>query len=479
VIAAMKPKQIYLLSACFLFLASVFSVGYFHPDEHFQILEFAGLKMNMTTADHLPWEYQCSMRPAIQPALVVLTFHAFNYLNIDSPFTIVFILRLFSAGISFLAMYLVYKAYIREIDDALLKKWFLHLSFLLWFIVYISVRFSSETWSGSLFLSGFALLHSSSFSKKYHYLLIGLLLGLSFLFRYQTGLLIAGLVLWELVIKKNIAGSLLLITGILILAGIGMLIDRWYYDKWIFTAWNYFDQNIILNKAASGFGTEPWWYYFDKVFIKLIPPFSLVYILGFIIFFIFNRKDMLTWTVFPFLLIHFVLGHKELRFLFPVIGFLPVVIIKSAEIIKNKWKKNVLETHSVKLFVNVFWLVNLTAMMVVIFNPANIKIPLFKKLYDSYHSSATLYYMDENPYHMSLDVYFYKRSNLGIVKINSLNDVPLNKNLKQLFVTQDKSTILKAKLRTKQVYSTFPGWLKKFDFNNWFERYCWYVYEIE
>src|ERR1043165_6338265 len=107
----MRPTHIYLISAGFLLLASVFSVGYYHPDEHFQILEFAALKLHLTTADQLPWEYQYSMRPAIQPALAVLVFNVFSFLHADNPFTIAMILRMMSGALSFLAMHLMYKAY--------------------------------------------------------------------------------------------------------------------------------------------------------------------------------------------------------------------------------------------------------------------------------------------------------------------------------------------------------------------------------
>ena len=55
-------KNVYKFSIVILVLTSVFSLGYFHFDEHFQILEFALLKLNLTTAGNLPWEYQSQIQ---------------------------------------------------------------------------------------------------------------------------------------------------------------------------------------------------------------------------------------------------------------------------------------------------------------------------------------------------------------------------------------------------------------------------------
>ena len=331
-----KQNYIYLLSILILFVTACFSSGYYHFDEHFQILEFAGLKLKMTVATNLPWEYTYQMRPAIQPAIVVLLYKFFIALGINNPFAIAFVLRVLSAVVSFTGMFLIYKAFYKSIIDYAFKLWFSLLSFFLWFMIFENVRFSSENWSGSIFLIAFALLYTNQSKGKRFFFCVGMLLGLSFLFRYQTGFLISGLILWHLIIKKSI-NTLFLILGVLLLLGTGILIDRWFYGNWTLTTWNYFNQNILQNRV-SDFGIRPWWYYLERIFIEGIPPFSLIYIAGFILFFVYMRKDILTWTLLPFLLIHFIIGHKEIRFLFPLIGFMPVIIIKSAEIIQERWK---------------------------------------------------------------------------------------------------------------------------------------------
>jgi GPI mannosyltransferase 3 len=473
-----NTNYIYILSILALLITAFFSSGYHHFDEHFQILEFAGLKLNMTVAANLPWEYTYQMRPAIQPAIVVLVFKFFNVFGVNNPFTIAFVLRLLSAAVAFMGMFLIYKSFCQTILNYTLKLWFSLLSFFLWFMIYDNVRFSSENWSGSIFLIAFSLIYIKKIAGKRLYLFIGMLLGLSFLFRYQTGFLIAGFILWHLLVKKNIGNTVLLILGVMILFGSGILIDRWFYGNWTLTVWNYFNQNILQNRV-SDFGVRPWWYYTERIFIQGIPPFSLVYIASFVLFFIFKRKDLLTWTLLPFLLIHFIIGHKEVRFLFPVIGFLPIIIIKSVEIIQERWNGTFLEQKLIKKFAGLFWAINLIFLIIIAFTPADGQISLYKKVYLEYKSSSTLYYTTDNPYNRVLDINFYKRADLEIVKIDSVRNISLNGNRKQLFATKDKTLLNDIRAKKRLVYSSFPEWFRFFNINNWMARTnCWYVYEL-
>jgi phosphatidylinositol glycan class B len=426
----MKEKYIYLFSILILVVTAFFSTGYHHIDEHIQLLEFAGLKLGRVIPENLPWEFHYEIRPSIQPAIVVIVYRFFEIFGFNNPFFISFFMRLLSAVLAFTAMYFIYKAYINTIINESLKKCFLLLTFFLWFSVYESVRFSSENWSGNIFIIAFSLFVLKPSSKYYFYLIIGFLLGLSFLFRYQTGFLITGLILWNLFIKKDFVNTFLLVFGVLILVFIGILIDYWFYGQWTLTAWNYFDQNIIQNKV-SNFGTELWWFYFDEVFNRAIPPFSIIFILCPILYFIFKTKDLLTWTLFPFLFIHFIIGHKEIRFLFPIIGFLPILIIKSIELINEKWKEKLLEKKLFKLFVKGFIITNMAVLLVVIFKPANDQISLFSKIYSDYKQPTVLNYMENNPYK---NIFFYKRNNLEVKKIESLQQIQFIINKKQLLI---------------------------------------------
>ena len=476
----MSDKSVYLISAIIFLITAQFSVGYHQFDEHFHLLEFAGLKLGLTQANDLAWEYHYQTRAAIQPAIVVLVYSFLSLVKITNPFTIAIFLRILSGLLSFLSIHLFYRVYRREIEDSLLQKWFLLLSFLLWFAVYNNVRFSAENWSGSIFLIAYSLFFLKKSDSKLHYFSIGILLGLSFLFRYQVGLLIAGFMLWLLFInRQNIFHLILLSSGIILSIALGLLIDRWYYGDWTLTAWNYFEQGIILDKL-SDFGVKPWWHYFEAVFIKAIPPISIVCILSLLIVLIYKRKDVIIWTILPFIIVQSIIGHKETRYLFPIIGFVPILIIKSIGIIQNRWCSDLLKTTLFRKLTHAFWTVNIVFLIIIAFRPADANTYLYKTIFDNYHDPTTLYYIKSGPYQrVQLDIVFYRRSNLEMREIRSIDEIHLDIGRLCLFVTRNPYSIREIEYKYKLVYSTLPEWIKKLNFNNWVERTkLWYVYEI-
>ncbi len=471
-----EQKHIYLLGIIFLLIASIFSTGYHHFDEHFQILEFAGIKLDLTYASNLPWEYHNQMRPSLQPTIVVIIFRLFRMLGVDNPFFIAFFLRLLSGSLTFISLMLMYRVYKNRIIDEIMKKWFLILSFTLWFIFYLGVRFSSENWSGLLFTIAFSCYFLFQKRNFISFFSIGVLLGLSFLFRYQAAFLIFGFSLWLLFInKERLTNIFYIFTGFVLLVLLGAFIDKWFYGEWTLTTWNYFKLNIIEDKVSE-FGVAPWWWYITQSFVKGVPPVSLLFLLAFFLITMFKPKNPIVWSIIPFVFIHSIIGHKELRFLFPIFVFMPIIIIQGIEVVQDKYIRNLSSNKYMKSFLNFVLIVNLGALLVVIFKPADNQISLYSKLYKEYEEPTTLYYYKENPYLRVLDIHFYKRKNLSIKPITSIENVPQGKNI---LVVQEKRDQSNNPKLGKLIYQTYPDWVLKFNFNNWQERtHSWYVYEL-
>ncbi len=476
----MKIRQVKIISLIVLLVIAYFSVGWEFPDEHFQILEFAAWKLQMTTTDQLPWEFHFQIRSAIQPAIVVTIHRIFAVLGCTDPFLISFFLRVLTVALTFTSMVMIYRNYAPEIKTQPLQKWFLLLSFLLWFALLNNVRFRSETWSGSLFIIGFCYLFRLARNPQGRdFLIAGILMGLAFVVRYQTGLLIGGFFLWLLLSRREkMANISLLIMGIAISFLSGVLLDRWFYGEWTFTAWNYFNQNLIQDKV-SGFGVEPWWFYFKDVFIRTIPPFSLVFILSFLVVVLFLRKDVLTWIILPYVLVHCLIGHKEIRFLYPLIGFLPIMAIKAYEFIVQGWKINLAENRWFQVYTRCFWYLNLLLIAVVLFIPAEPQTKLYQYIYNNYPQPATLCYVSENPYYRAKEVHFYKRASLNIKNFKDSSGKEMASGKKYLLALCKKDAKPVSKKNQKLIYATYPEWIKRFNFNNWLDRaQVWYVYEI-
>ncbi len=473
----LKENHFYILGAVSLLIASIFSVGYHHFDEHFQILEFGSLKLGLTTVSNLPWEFHDQMRPAFQPAIVVISHYLWGMIGIDNPFFITFFLRLLTAALSFISIWFLYKTYKNRINSAVLQHWFLILSFLLWFVIYNGVRFSSENWSGSLFAIGFSCYFLFKKRNFVSFFIIGAILGLSFLCRYQIAFLILGFGLWLVFIRKERFINLLFISfGILSLFLIGILIDRWFYGEWTLSTWNYFNENIV-NDKISGFGAKPWWWYITTSLQNGIPPFSLLFVGGFLIITFFRLKSPIVWSLVPFIFIHSIIGHKELRFLFPIILFMPIVMIQGIETIQNRYYHRLSENKYLKSFMMLFFIINFAVLLIVSFNPADSQIYLYKKLYKEYKEPTTLFYINKNPYRRVLDIHYYKRKNLTIKHINSIDSIPLEKKGLVVLTNRNKSNNLRL---GNLIYSTYPNWILKFNVNNWIDRTnVWYIYELK
>ncbi len=306
------------------------------------------------------------------------------------------------------------------------------------------------------------------------------MLGLSFLFRYQLGFLSFGFILWMVFIRKEKLNKVAYIfSGILLALLIGVVSDRWFYGEWTLTAWNYFEQNIIYD-VASKYGVSPWWYYITQSFQTTIPPFSLLIILSFIVVFVYKRSSPLTWSLLPFLLIHFVIGHKEIRFLFPIIGFIPIIIIQGIEIMQNKWAANILKNKAFLVFMKLFFVINFISMVFVSLRPSENDVFLYKSIYKQYQTPVTLYYFEKNPYHAVLDIYFYKRKNLEFKQINSLDSIQSKPGMTNLLVLSNLDKAEELRVNNRLIYMSFPPWVQKFNVNNWLDRTSvWYVYEVE
>ena len=245
-----------------LFTTAFNSQGYFHGDEHWQVLEFASYKAGHTPQNQLPWEYNEQIRPAIQPFIV------YTLMNVlpdnTSPFTVVLILRLFTALGAFAVLCMSFKALnvlkVKNTIEILL----IVCSF--WFLPFLCVRFTSENCSGICLASCvFLVIINEEFLMIKHYLIIGFFLGLAFLFRFQCGLSIAGFIMWLMFIKKVKIKDISILTLVIFLViCLGFCIDRWFYGEWTNTIWNYFNTTILIDNAPD-FGSKQWYFYFIKI----------------------------------------------------------------------------------------------------------------------------------------------------------------------------------------------------------------------
>lgn len=473
-------KKLFIAAFFLSVITSWFSVGRYHPDEQFQILEFVGIKKGMNERKVMPWEFHEEMRPALQVGFAYAVIEVLEKSNITDPFIWVFVLRLFSALLGLFATYKLLKYYKNKIPEKLFNV-LSFLSLFYCFIPYFHVRFSSENISSSLFFIGlFGILSILENNKKYSQIfLYAIIIGFAGVARLQVNFLLIGFLLWFIFIKKeNLKVLGIILLGIIFANGAGVLIDKWFYGTWEITSWNYLYNNIILHKAAE-YGVQPFWYYFERIFLNGIPPFSIVIIFCFGCLFISSPRSYLTWMIIPFLLAHFLTGHKELRFLYVLIPIIPLVCIIVYDKIINSESSSKLRSFLInkkhQWFRIIFLVTNTIVLTALSFMPADSFTPTLKFIYNNYYLKPTVYICQDEHfdlYSTEVTLNFYRsktviRSNISLEKLKEFN---LNENVKFLYICGTKDLTVPPPLKAKLVYTSVPNWLFNFNFNNWIER---------
>ena len=459
-----------------------FSTGFNQSDEHFQISEFAGLKLGINEVHDLAWEYEARMRPTLQPAMVVVAHKIAGVFGNDNPFTIAWLLRLCSAFFTLGVSWLLYRVYAPRFAEGHQRWAFFLFSFFLWFGFYNGVRFNSETWSANTFAIAVGLFTYWKSPNWRQYLALGLLVGLSFVFRFQVAFMIAGFGLWLIFIQKESPQKLLaFILGGLVVVALGTVVDRWFYGEWVFSPWHYFEQNILLDKAST-FGVDPWWKYFEEIIIKGIPPFGLLYLLAAGLFLWQKPKDLLTWLTLPFLGIHLLIAHKELRFFYVLLPLLPIALSTALQWWEDRRQRPLWSARGYRIGWRIFWVHNALLTLFIMFWPIIMEMNIYRTLYDQYQEPITIYGVQDHPYEAALYINYYKRQNLCVAEVSSLDQLPLQGKAPYLLAVDRREGYPVDSLPGHKtlIYSSFPDWIMPLNFNNWMSRSQWWlVYEIQ
>lgn len=463
--------------------ASFFSLGHYAADEHFQILEFINFKLGGIPVKEMPFEYHFQVRPWFQPFLYWgLLLKPLEWLGINNPFHLAFTFRLFTGLLGFIGLVLLSLCVPKLTPNPLFQR----ISFLfiatLWFLPALHARASSESLSATFFWMGtclyfLALPGTSSFAYSFG---IGVLWGLSFECRFQVGLMILGAILWILILQNQKKQLLGIFTGFSILLVFGRWIDRWGYGQWVFTPWNYFHYNLIENRVSS-YGTAPWWDIFRFTATETWPVLGSLVLLLFLFTWAQNPKHLFTWCCVPFFIVHLLIGHKELRFFFPLAAATPLFFtlglskLKKINDLGSSTKKIVLILLAI-LFLN-----NLLGLLAYTFLPAARNISFQKKIWDRHLQSPLpmpLYYWERDPYELwDSIIRFYRPASFVTQKIQLPEQISL---LKDIPLGQSRWLVLPRTLIPKELglerahcfirEHSHPQWVTSINFNDWLNR---------
>ena len=466
-------RRLWWLIAALHLVAAILSKGYHHPDEYFQIIEFARHKLLGTSGAELAWEYGARIRPWMQPAFYGLLIEGMTLAGLDNPFSQTLVLRLVSAAIGFASIVALARATSRWLASESAKTWLVAALGLAWCVPYLHARTSSENFSTSFICFAVAALADALDRRDAKLgLLTGVCAGLAFEARFQVGLMIAGVVVclvtfrqWRILLSAT--------AGMTLVFALGRLVDRWGYGDWTLTPLAYFRVNIMESKASS-FGVQPWWWYFRKVVSETPPPVGVLALALVPWAWVRARRHVLTWATVPFFVGHVVIAHKELRFLFPTVPLVTALLVVTFQRFTVPLASLPRWGRAVGLLLV---LPNLAYLVMNCVKPVRGEVLVLESIWDNSRTPRDLYVADASPFaYRELTFGFYESPRVRLHYIDDYGAVeaalaagsaPLLVYLSSNWLPPEAERLSE---RCEVVHRSFPEWVKRFNFKNWLQR---------
>jgi len=242
----------FIVTICVYLVATSFSVGFHHPDEHYQIIDYVRYLLGQVSSLNLTSEFNLHIRHIFQPLIYTFIAKFFYFSGGTSPFLLSFFFRFLSA-ITFVTALFFSGLYLLKNPKIKHKKVSLIVLAFIWYLPYFAVRPSSDTLSAAIVFLTIAILLYEDYSKR-SFLIFSVCSGFAYLIRYQTALIIAPIVL-SLLLSQKISyrqfgwGFFLFV----MIALCEPLFNYVGYHEFVFTSFQHAYQNIF-NGLAKEFG---------------------------------------------------------------------------------------------------------------------------------------------------------------------------------------------------------------------------------
>jgi hypothetical protein len=366
---------------------------------------------------------------------------------------------------------------LRGVRSRMLKTMALSASFFFWLTPTAHGRFASENWSAALLVAGLCLMLDAADcqpDRAARSVLLAICAGLTwsaaFYCRFQIGASIAGAAVWLLVIRRARVPLILRIAASFAVGcALNEVLDHWLYGVWTLVPYNYFVVNLVQGKAAT-FGTAPWWVILVYFAVVLIPPYSLIVIAVVAAGCWFARRALLVWTMVPFVVLHTLVGHKEPRFLMPMLYFIGPLVAVSIDALPFDLRAALVAASRTRLgrvTVLSAYGINVLLLCVAMFLPANDSYRLDRWLWEQgRHGDITLYAIDASLGHAgdSLTDTFYASQNVVVSRVQTLGQLRAAASHGSAFVYYsgvDPPGVVAAVGVCTPILRTFPVWLAR------------------
>lgn len=409
-------------------LYCITAVGFYHPDQHFQIIEFSSYQLAEASGATSVWELAAQIRPTLQVYLFSAFVKTCRLIHIYDPYVQLTLLRLVFGLLAWGIFNRIAFHYFRNHKSILyLVLLLINLSCIL---PYTRTLYSSEIAAAVVFFSAVVLYDAKKNNTGYGYILLtGLLFSLAFYLRFQMAFGIAGFGIWMLLIERKYNKLIPLAAGFIGGIAINILLDYQFYHQFVFTPYRYYDVNIMQGKAAD-FGTSSATrYFFMLIAVIGCPPLSIFLFYYACRGIIRQYYQALVWVTLFFIVGHCFVGHKEERFLFPVLNVLPVITGwgLAAFVQYYRTAKNGIH-HFLKVIIDFSIAVNMLVLILGIFNTYSQTVEFTRRLTNKFKdTTVTVYCPARIPFETEsgLPLTFYRRHypNMNLIKFYNRDSI--------------------------------------------------------
>ncbi|MBK6892962.1 MAG: hypothetical protein IPH00_07460 [Flavobacteriales bacterium] len=127
------------------------------------------------------------------------------------------------------------------------------------------------------------------------------------------------------------AAAARLAVGVVLATIIGLAADSWFYQEFNWSFWNYLHLNTLsilrIRPLPNVVEIFPWWYYFAWSAKYASWPIGAAILAALAWSTIKRPRSFIVWCIWPYLFLLMVIPHKELRFLFPLVDLVPLLLV--------------------------------------------------------------------------------------------------------------------------------------------------------
>nr|XP_045015866.1 GPI mannosyltransferase 3 isoform X2 [Jaculus jaculus] len=301
-----------LLTVAFRVLNCALVQTSFVPDEYWQSLEVA--HRMVFNYGYLTWEWTEQLRGYTYPLIFASIYKILYLLGKDSVQLLIWIPRLGQALLSAVADVRLYSL-MKQLENQEVARWVLT-SWFTWYCCTRTLTNTMETVLTIIALFYYPLEGSKTRSSvKY-----SSLVALAFLIRPTAVIPWVPLLLrhfWQEQSKLNLLLHHFLPVGFVTLS-LSLMIDRIFFGQWTLVQFNFLKFNVLQN-LGTFYGSHPWHWYFSQGFPVVLGTHLPFFVHGCLR--APKRLQTLLLAVLWTLLVYSMLGHKEFRFIYPVVPF--------------------------------------------------------------------------------------------------------------------------------------------------------------